>query len=387
MQDTPRKKKLRLVISRARVKLQEKKRIITRLQKEAAKAKSLDSVIEATRPFLREDEYNLVAAQMQLNSGKTRHYPEGFKEFAICLYFKSPHAYRFLQTRFKLPAKSTINLWLSQLRFQEGLCPNLLHLLAMRAKRLPEEDRTCSLIADEISLKKAVEYSASFDKVFGVTNKDDKNEFQTGALVFMVAGLRNRWKQTVSFKFMKNAMPAEEVAATVLQTLVELKKAGLNVVSFCSDQVQSHFTSQLFYLMSCILLSPQGSNFRSAMASLGVTRDNPQFCSGEEVITALADPPHLLKSTRNCLLKYKISSSKGTALWSDIVDLYEEDKKGNFRLCPKLSDKHFSLTAYGAKMKVKWAAQVCFFNMITYVFSSVFLLFTRRSSAGQWQLP
>ncbi len=375
VEDTPRKKKLRLVISRAKLKLQEKKRVINRLLKEAAKAKSVDSVIEAMKAFLKEDEHNLVAAQMRLNCGTIKQYPDGFKEFAICLYFKSPQAYRFLQTRFKLPAKSTIHLWLSQLRFQEGLCPNLLKLLAMRVKRLPEQDRTCSLIGDEISLKKAVEYSASFDKVFGVGT--ERENFKTGALVFMVAGLRSRWKQTVSFQFMKNALPAQKVATTVQATLTELKKAGLNVVSFCSDQVPLFNDYASFFLKYYVFL--KGSNFRSAMSSLGVTKEKPQFCHDGQVVTAFADPPHLLKSTRNCLRNYKITSSKGTALWSDIEALFEEDRKGNFRLCPKLSDKHFSLTAYGAKMKVKWAAQVS--KKIIFIgLEIIFLLI--RSSVG-----
>ncbi len=235
--DTPRKKKLRKMLTKARENLEKKKKLITQLHKEAERAKSVESIINAMKPFLTDDEHSLVAAQMRLNSGKIRKYPEGFKVFAICIYFKSPACYRFLQKRFKLPAKSTINLWLSKLRFQEGLCPNLLKLLALRVSRLPEEDRACSLIGDEISLKKSVDYSAAFDKVFGVGSTGEKDDLSTGALVFMVAGLKNRWKQTVSFRFMKNAMPAEEVALEVQRTLTELERAGLKVVSFSSDQV------------------------------------------------------------------------------------------------------------------------------------------------------
>ncbi len=98
------------------------------------------------------------------------------------------------------------------------------------------------------------------------------------------------------------------------------------------------------------------------MASLGVTRDHPVFYHENEPIAAIADPPHLLKSTRNCLLNYRISSSRGTASWDDLVALFEEDKKGDFRLCPKLSNRHFCFKAYGSKMRVKWAAQVHIFS-------------------------
>ncbi len=353
---TPRKKRLRTLLAKARGKLEEKKKLIKKLHYEASKAKSIESVIKSMKPFLKDDEHRLVAAQMRIRTGKCKHYTDEFKAFAISLYFKSPAGYRFLSTRFKLPSKSTINLWLSKLQFREGLCPNLLKLLSLRVKRLPEEDRTCSLIGDEISLKKSVDYSASFDKVFGVSSKDDKEKFETGALVFMVAGLRSRWKQAVSFQFMRNAMPGDKIATTVMKTITELKKAGLNVVSFSSDQVFLYCTYNVSLFLFCIFI--QGSNFRAATASLGVTKKDPVFHHDNSPITAIADPPHLLKSTRNCLMSYKISSSRGTATWSDIVALFEQDKKGDFRLCPKLSDRHFSLKAYGAKMKVKWAAQV-----------------------------
>ena len=207
--ETPRKKKLRTMLSRAREKLREKKRLLTRFHKEAERKSSVESVISSMKPFLKDDEHSLVAAQMRLNSGRIKHYPDSYKEFAVSLYFRSPHAYRFLEKRFKLPVKSTINLWLSKLRFQEGLCPNLMHLLSTRVKRLPEKERICSLIGDEISLRKSVDYSASFDKVFGVGKKEEEDKFHTGALVLMVAGLQSRWKQTVSFEFTKNVMPAD----------------------------------------------------------------------------------------------------------------------------------------------------------------------------------
>ena len=308
------------------------------MKREAKKAKSVESVIESLVPFLSQDEHSLVAAQIRLRAGKKKHYPESFKAFAISLYYKSPACYRFLQTRYKLPAKSTINLWLSKLRFQEGFCCNLLKLLKLRVQRLPPEDRCCSLIADEISLKKSVDYCASADKIFGVGRKEEREEeFVNGAMVFMVAGLKAKWKQAVSYFFVKNAMPSEELGAVIRQTLDMLKDSGLSVQAFSSDQ---------------------GSNFSSAVASLGITETSSTFHHKGQDIAVIADPPHVLKNTCNCLLKYEIQTTDGTVRWADIFAMFKEDQKGNFRLCPKLREKHFSLKAYGAKMKVKTAAQV-----------------------------
>ncbi len=341
--NTPRKKRLRTLLAKSQKKLREKRLVVQKMKKEAEKSKSVEAVIKSMLPYLSQDEHSLVAAQMRLRVGKKKHYPLTFKAFAISLYYKSPSCYRFLQTRYKLPAKSTINLWLSKLRFQEGFCENLLKLLKIRVQRLPPSDRHCVLIADEISLKKSVDFCASTDKVFGVGKEESaakEENFLNGAMVFMVAGLQAKWKQTVSYFFVKNAMPSDELVPVVKKTLDALAETGLSVHAFCSDQ---------------------GSNFSAAAAALGISENSCTFKHDGKDIAVIADPPHVLKNTRNCLLKYDIHTPDGIVKWAHIVSMYEQDKKGNFRLCPKLREKHFSLRAYGAKMKVKWAVQVSLF--------------------------
>ncbi len=334
LKGTPRRERLRNCLRSKNAQLKQKSRAIRSLQRQVDKFKKVDGLIEATKAFLTEDEHNLVAAQLRLSVKKRRVYSDEFKAFAISIYYKSPSCYRFLQTRMKLPSKSTINLWLSKLHFEEGLCPNLLKMLTLRVSRLKVDDRDCVLIADEISLKESVDYCASDDRVYGLGEQD---EILNGACVFMVAGLKKKWKQTVSFYFVQASMPSGELENVLRKTLDELATSGLRVHAFSSDQ---------------------GSNFSSLMSSLGVSRGKPCFEHNGQKIFYIADPPHVLKSTRNCLLKHTIESSTGTAKWSVIMDLYNLDKKQLIRLCPKLRDAHFNMRPFGAKMKVRWAAQV-----------------------------
>ncbi len=318
------------------------------MQKKVEKAMEVEEVIAATKPFLSEDEHTIVAMQMRLAAGKKKHYPEEFKAFAIAIYYKSPSCYRFLRSRFRLPSKSTINLWLSKLQYKEGLCPNLMKLLEIRVKRLPEEERLCVLIADEISLKTSADYSASEDKVFGCTAN---GQILNSALVFMVGGLRSKWKQAFFYKFTKSAVSAEELWPILKEILSELKKIGLQVVLFSTDQ---------------------GSNFSSLKSILGVSSSRPFFLYEGQKIFSIDDPPHLLKNLRNCLLKNEIHSSVGVAKWCYIADFYEQDKnQGNFRLAPKLTDGHLNLKAFGAKMKVKRAANVISKTVASGIFNYV----------------
>ena len=77
-----------------------------------------------------------------------------------------------------------------------------------------------------------------------------------------------------------------------------------------------------------------------------------------------SDPPHLLKTARNCLL----NSGSGVCsrymwnndnylIWRHICDLYNMDLETGLKLVPKLSNEHIHLSSY-SKMKVKLAVQV-----------------------------
>ncbi len=125
----------------------------------------MEAIIAASRQYLTEDEHDLVAAQMRFSVERRKLYPDKFKAFAISVYFKSPACYHFLATRFRLPARSTIHLWLSKLKFSQGICSNLFKMLALRVQRLPPNDRACVVLADEMSLKKSVEYCKTTDAV------------------------------------------------------------------------------------------------------------------------------------------------------------------------------------------------------------------------------
>ena len=84
----------------------------------------------------------------------------------------------------------------------------------------------------------------------------------------------------------------------------------------------------------------------------------------ERCIYFTADPPHLLKTARNCI--YSSSSGKCTRymwndglhiLWSHIADIFKEDQTCGLHLLPKLLYDHIKLSSYSV-MNVKLAAQV-----------------------------
>ncbi len=109
---TPSKERLKksaITVRALRATLRNKDREIKRLKKQLENTRKMENVIEAMKPYLSKDEHELVAMQMRLSIKKKKVYSDFFRAFCIGVYFKSPVCYRFLQTRFKLPSKSTIN--------------------------------------------------------------------------------------------------------------------------------------------------------------------------------------------------------------------------------------------------------------------------------------
>ncbi|QQP54169.1 Transposable element P transposase [Caligus rogercresseyi] len=305
------------------------KRLQQRKRTKSTTLANVEQIISAMEPYLTKVQHSLISIQLRATVGKVKRcYNKEFKTFAIPFY----------KFKFKLPAVSTIQSWMSKLLVNEGFCPNLLRLLELRCRSLEEKDRVCNLIVDEISLRKAVDFDPILDQLVGMRKNSRGNLiFPSSALVFLISGLKFKWRQSVAYFFVQNSMATEDVVRLTLDCIDKLYSIGLKVTTFSSDQ---------------------GTNFSAMLNRLGVSKERPYFHHKEKKIFVFADMPHVIKSIRNCLLCNKIISSKGTANWKHIEDFYRRDKQQRLRLCPKLSDAHFNMSAFGAKMKVKYATQV-----------------------------
>lgn len=93
-------------------------------------------------------------------------------------------------------------------------------------------------------------------------------------------------------------------------------------------------------------------------------RTSNLFSSDKRIIYFISDPPHLIKTARNCLS----NSGAGRCtrfmwngglfvVWNHISDIFYEDRDCGLQLLPKLSNDHINLTSYSV-MNVKLPAQV-----------------------------
>lgn len=100
----------------------------------------------------------------------------------------------------------------------------------------------------------------------------------------------------------------------------------------------------------------QNATNRSLYTKLGVNDLSPYFVHREEKIYGMFDAPHLLKSSRNNLMRHNAVYNGKMVKWDHIRLLYDEDSTRLPRAAPKLGNGHIFLPAFG-EMRVAVAAE------------------------------
>ncbi len=99
---------------------------------------------------------------------------------------------------------------------------------------LPEEAKVCSLMMDEISLKRHLFYDVSKDCMVGLEDYGDNKTsgiVAGSALVLMVRGVIRNWKQPIAYYLVSESCPANRLKDIISEALLQLESIGLNVVS------------------------------------------------------------------------------------------------------------------------------------------------------------
>lgn len=266
------------------------------------------------------------------------------KMLALGLYYKSPAAYRFMSTSFRLPSERTLQSFVGGFNIGCGFKTEYLEALKKRTESMTAQEKYCILTFDGMALKSKLQYFESSDTVSGFVDLGEfgkkTSDIARQAVQFMVRGVSSRWKQPVGHFFGTHTIQVATMKEMILKIVSMLEDIGLRVVALVCDQEPSH----------CVLYK-----------LLGISVAQPWFLaeSGNRVY-GLYDVPHLIKNVRNNLLNYDITTESGDdiiASFDVIRQLYELEKASCLRLCPKLTDGHIQLKPF-KKMKVSLATQV-----------------------------
>ncbi|KAF2880292.1 hypothetical protein ILUMI_25888 [Ignelater luminosus] len=263
------------------------------------------------------------------------------KAIALAIYKRGPRCYRFLQTLLKFPSKRTLRTMLKKFSFRTGINKCIMQQLKKQVEKMTIEEKTCALLFDEMAVTPNLTYLQSADEVVGYVDLGSlgrRNILANHALVFMVQGIYKHWKQPVAYYFTHDTISANDLKFLLKEIISALQRVGFIIMCTVCDQ---------------------GSTNRSAIRQLTKDQLGPYFYVNWQKIVTVFDPPHLLKNTRNALLKYNIIfEDDKVAKFEHIVSAYNLDKKKRFRQLLKLTDKHFQVQRHPKrKLRVSIAAQ------------------------------
>ncbi|XP_064473292.1 uncharacterized protein LOC135387973 isoform X2 [Ornithodoros turicata] len=299
-------------------------------------------IVHGASRYLSKRALDLFRAQLCLQPLQKfgRRWPPHFRSFALNLHFKGPQAYRYLSEVLALPSESSLRNWLKEVTLEPGVMPSVLEGLKTKLQGLPPKDRTCVLLFDEMSIKEHLQYDSRSDTVYGFadTGKERNSQMANSALLVALSGLTKAWVQPLCYLFSKSTVSADTLQDLIQDLIRQLKSLDISVKAVVCDQGASN----------CAL-----------SRKLQISPTKPYFCVDESKVYFIFDPPHLMKTTRNLLLKHdlQIGDAQEKVQWSFIKQYYESDHPLKVRLSPKLTDNHIHPTAF-KRMKVKLATQV-----------------------------
>lgn len=200
------------------------------------------------------------------------------------------------------------------------------------------QDRLCVICIDEMSLKANLYYNISRDEVIGFQDLGHEKKFlpACNAAVIMIRGICKSWKQPVAYYLLNSTFNEADVQNVVQEVIRKLQNIGLKIVALVTDM---------------------GKNYQNMIKRLGVTLEVPYFEINGERIHYLADPPHLIKATRNNIYINNIKYNSDSIFWNHIATHYNYDKDQPNRLAYKLTDIYVQPSGFD-RMKVKYAVHV-----------------------------
>lgn len=274
-----------------------------------------------------------------LHSGisKGEKYPENVRHFCFSLMYYSPKAYEVIRRTFSnhLPCVSTIRNWYynSDIVAEPGLQEARLNVLKKIAHDYKEKNGSqlvCSLVFDEMNIRKQIFWSSDQLKSVGfVSNENASTEdaIAKQAFVILLNGLNVNFEFPLTYHFIDSLNHAKR-KDLLFEAISAATNCGLHISNVTFDGLEANISM-------CKMLG----------ADLDVLSNDfkPFFInpiSGEKIYI-IVDPSHMIKLVRNTLALKKViyDETNRKIEWRYIEALYEYSKKNSYKV-HKLTKKH-----------------------------------------------
>lgn len=143
-----------------------------------------------------------------------------------------------LNQGFPLPSLRTLSRKLENLKFKSGILDEVLEFLHIKVSHLKSDrDRDCLIVLDEISITPGTVFDTSTNNYVGYVTlpEHDDKEIATHGLVFMLASIGHRWKQSIAYYFTAKNTKGSIYKHIILEIILKVEKIGLKIHGIVSD--------------------------------------------------------------------------------------------------------------------------------------------------------
>lgn len=238
-----------------------------------------------------------------------------------------------------LPSISSIKMWIGQTKCNVGMNEEFVSQLKVKCETMEVNQKKCSILFDEMSIKTFFEYNKCLDFIEGYEDLGEMGRTGNPAksvLVFMARGIFSSWKLPLCYFLTHSSIKSSQLHQILLKVLKICSVAGLNVKTIICDQASQN--QKVFKLLE-------------------ITKEKPYFYLQDKIIYGLFDPLHLVKNFRNNLLSGNYIHFDKVISFDVIREVYKIDRNKKCRALIKLTDKHINPSVFD-RMNVKLAVQV-----------------------------
>lgn len=284
------------------------------------------------------------------NGQRSRKYNPKIRTFALTLHFYSPKGYKYVRSIFNnaLPSVSTIRKWYSVIDGKPGFSSEAFTVLKCKANEanIKGQEILGCLIFDEMAIRKQIEYEQHTDEPIGCVNfgtndiGTDTTKYAKEVLVFLVAGVSEKFKIPVAY-FLISGLKSAEKAALLQEVILLVSKTGVKIVGLTFDGLASNLATA----------RALGADFKNEKTYIA----NPH---SDDKIYLYPDACHMLKLARNCLAGKKVLlDNDGNSIeWRYIVELDQYQRTNEINLGNKITKLH-AIHWDKKKMSVRIAAE------------------------------
>lgn len=206
---------------------------------------------------------------------------------------------------YPLPSIRTLARKIEHIKINPGVLTEVFDIMVDKVSMMDELDKDCNIVLDEASLSLSNCLDPSTKGFIGhITIPENKTGRAKKALVFLLSGIRSRWKQIVCYHFTDSELDGSLLKVVTLDIIERSEKIGLKVHNIISDMAPSNMK---MYKEFGFLVGEKVKTIYQI--------DHP--CDQRRKLCALPDPVHIYKNIRS-----GIENNKVLTLSKFIVEKY-----------------------------------------------------------------